>query len=333
MNYPPKRIAIVRLSALGDIINSAVVLQFIHAHLPDAKIEWFVEAPFAAILEPHPLLHAVHPVPLKRIKQQKSLSLLRETVKKLKSLGPYDLVIDMQGLLKSAVVSRLLGNNVHGFDRHSAREGIAALFYRSASAIPYAANIIRRNCGLVGDALRFHIDETALLNKVPTLYRSLQRPEILDACPEKYIAVVVGASWPSKCYPPERLTRVCSLLPLPCVLLWGSGKEKDDALKISANCLNTIVSPPLNLPQLRDAVAFAELTVGGDTGPTHLAWAFNRPSVTLYGPTTPRMMFETPINVAVESDSKVDILKIDKSDMSIGTIPPEVIAERIKELL
>jgi heptosyltransferase I len=324
------RIAIVRLSALGDIINSAVVLQFIREHCPDAQIEWVTEKQFVPLLQPHPLLHRVHGIPLKQIKREKRFALLRTTIKTLRALGPYDIIIDMQGLLKSAVVARLVGPNVHGFDAASAREKAAALFYRTKSRIPYETNVIRRNCDVVGDALGFRVSDEAISAKTPVLTIG-EKPGFLTM--PRYIAVVVGASWPSKCYPPSLWAQVCAALPLPCLLVWGSETEKADAQVIAGECENAQPAPALALDELRGVIGHADLTLGGDTGPTHLAWALNRPSVVLYGPTTPRMMFETPQNRSVESDSRVDILHIDKTDMSIATISPERIIEKARELL
>jgi heptosyltransferase I len=325
-----ERIAVVRLSALGDIINSAVVLQFIRKHRPDARVDWITETQFVPLLQPHPDLDGVHGVPLKQIKREKRLGLLRETVRRLRALGPYDVVIDLQGLLKSAIVARLAGKNVHGFDAASSREGPASLFYRTRSRIPYETNIIRRNCDLVGEALGFRVSDEEILTKTPALFVG-EKPDFPQM--PRYIAVVVGASWPSKCYPPALWARVCDGLPLPCLLVWGSEAENAAADAIAARSENARTAPALTLPQLRAAVGHAALTLGGDTGPTHLAWALNRPSVVLYGPTTPRMMFETPQNIAIESDSQVDILHIDKDDMSIGSIPPETVIEKSLELL
>lgn len=326
----PERIAIVRLSALGDIINSAVVLQFIRRALPAVRIDWITEPQFAPLLEEHPLIENVYTVPLKQIKREKSFALLIQSIRQLRTLGVYDLVIDLQGLLKSAVVARLAGRNVHGFDAASARENAAARFYRSRSTIAYETNVIRRNCDLVSDALDFTVTDEALSAKAP-LFPLGKRPVFLDDT--AYIAVIVGASWPSKCYPPQRYADVCRALSLPCILVWGSPKEREDAEAIAAVCPNATVAPALTLPALRDMIGHAELTLGGDTGPTHLAWAMNRPSVVLFGPTTPRMMCETARNVAVESDSAVDILAIDKQDMSIRTIPPATVVKAVMELL
>lgn len=76
-----------------------------------------------------------------------------------------------------------------------------------------------------------------------------------------------------------------------------------------------------------------DLLIGNDTGPTHLAWAQNIPSITLFGPTTTRMIYETPINEGIKSPSKVNILKIDKTDYSIKNIQFKLITYKAKELL
>jgi heptosyltransferase-1 len=325
------RIALVRLSALGDIINTTVVLQFVKRHFPRARVEWITEEAFAPLLQDHPDLHAVHSVPLKRIKKEKNFTLLMQTVRKLRRLGSYDQIIDMQGLLKSALTARLIGKNVHGYDSASARESLAALFYETSSSIPYAENIIRRNCRLVAEALGFAVSDKEILEKAPTL-PILERPAFLPQG-KKCVAIVVGASWPSKQYPKELWAALCGLLDARVVLIWGTQKEHEDAEWIATHAANAEVAPKLTLPQLTAVIAHADLTLGNDTGPTHLAWALNRPSVTLFGPTTPRMMFETPDNVAIESDSDVDITKIDKYDFSIRHIDPQAVADAAEELL
>jgi heptosyltransferase-1 len=75
------------------------------------------------------------------------------------------------------------------------------------------------------------------------------------------------------------------------------------------------------------------LTIGNDTGPTHIAWAMNRPSITLFGPTTERMIYPTPINIGIKSPSEVDIFHINRNDFSINQIDPHLIAAKAKELL
>ncbi len=332
MNREPIRIALVRLTALGDIINGTIVLQLIKKHYPNAQIEWFCEEVFAPVLEGHPDLVKVHAVPIKRIKKEKDFALLKKTISQLRASGPFEKIIDMQGLIKSAVVSRLIGKNTHGFDSASARESLASWFYRSHSHIVYEENVIRRNIGVVADALGFKVSDGEILAKQPC-FASLEKPDFL-AQGAKNIAFVIGASWPSKEYPKEKFAELAlDLEEARCILIWGSEREKEYADFIAKNAPNAVVAPKLSLSGLRTVIEHCDLTIGNDTGPTHLAWAMNRPSITLFGPTNTRMIYETPINLACESDSKVDINKIDKNDFSIRNIPVEAVAEKARRLL
>ncbi|MDA3946706.1 MAG: lipopolysaccharide heptosyltransferase I [Helicobacteraceae bacterium] len=332
MNKQPLRIALVRLTALGDIINGAVVLQLIKKHYPNAQIEWFCEEVFAPILQQHPDLDKVHAVPVKRIKKEKSLALLKTTITELKSSGPFDKIIDMQGLIKSAVVARFIGKNIHGFDSASARESAASWFYKTSSHIPYENNVIRRNIDVVAEALDFSVTDEEILNKKPC-FQPQERPAFL-ASKTKHIAMVIGASWPSKEYPKQKFSELCfALESYHCILIWGNEREKEYAEFIAERAPNATVAPKLSLAQLRATIGHCDLIIGNDTGPTHLAWAMNRPSITLFGPTNTRMIYETPINLACESDSKVDINKIDKQDFSIETIDVDEIADKAKRLL
>lgn len=330
MNRDIQRVAIVRLSALGDIVNSAVVLQFIQEHYPDCKIEWITEEVFAPLLQTLNEIDSVHSVNLKKLKKERSFSLLRDTIKELRALGPYDIVIDMQGLIKSAIVSYLLGKNRHGFDRNSIRESLASLFYSSSSTIAYQESVVRRNAFVVGDALGFSITDKMLDNKEP-IFPITQTFSLRSDI--KNIAIVIGASWESKIYPKERVAELCNALEEQCYIIWGSEQERHNAEWICEHSRFATLAPKLTLDALVSFVSSVDLLIGNDTGPTHIAWAQNIPSITLFGPTTARMMYETPLNAAIKSPSKVDILKIDKNDFSIKEITPKQIQQKAKELL
>jgi len=323
------RIAIVRLSALGDIINSAVVVQFIKAHYPNAAIEWITDEAFAPLLLQNSQIKSVHTLKLKELKKTKSLALLKESIRKLKTLGDFDIIIDMQGLLKSAIVSRLIGANTHGFAKDSIREPLAALLYKSSSHIAYQENVVKRNSFLVGDALGFEITDKKIQHKKP-IFLSQNSFKESDA---KKIIFVIGASWESKIYPKEQVAILCDLIGEHALIIWGSEQEKEDAEWISNHSKYAKLAPKLSLGELIDAISSADLVIGNDTGPTHLAWAQNIASITLFGPTNSRMIFQTEKNIAIESPSKVDILKINKNDFSINEIDPQEIAIKAKELL
>ncbi|WP_456432894.1 glycosyltransferase family 9 protein, partial [Nitratifractor sp.] len=115
------RIALVRLTALGDVIHTAASLQFVKAALPDTRLTWFVEEKFAPILAHNPHVDTIVPLDLHGLKRNHSLGKIASIRRQIKAAGPFDLVIDVQGLIKSAVVSRLAGSEVAGLDRASAR--------------------------------------------------------------------------------------------------------------------------------------------------------------------------------------------------------------------
>jgi heptosyltransferase-1 len=325
-----KKIAIVRLSALGDIINSAVVLQFIKKHYPTLHVEWITEEIFASILDDVKYLDTIHTINLKKFKKEKNFPLLKATYNKLKMLGEYDLIIDMQGLLKSALVAKTLGKHTHGFDKNSIREPLASLFYTTNSNISYEKSVILRNLHVVGDALDFYIDESMLLDK-ESLF-TCKHHFILQQ-EKKNIALIIGASWSSKIYPKEKLVEVCNALNAHCHIVWGNEKEKEDALFIATHTTNATPTQKLSLSELVSFISHMNLLIGNDTGPTHIAWAQNIPSITLFGPTNERMIYQTPKNIAINSPSHVNILKINKQDFSIKEINPQTIITKAKELL
>ena len=330
MNTRNIRIAIIRLSALGDIVNTAVALQIIRKYYPNAVIDWYVEEAFSPLLKDHPLLNEVIPVPIKRIRKTKSFQLLRETIRDLRSRQTYDQIIDAQGLLKSAIVSSFIKGKVHGFDRNSIREKFAASFYDTTSAIPYELNVIKRNVMVITEALNIPYDENDILSKEPLFLRQ-KRPDSFGN--EKNIACVIGASWPSKCYPKEHFATLCSELGLTCHLIWGSEVEYLDAQWIAEHATNAKIAPKMSLRELVTFIGHCDLIIGNDTGPTHMGWAMNRASITLFGPTNARMIFPTPLNIGIKSPSEVNILKINRNDFSIALISPETILQKANELL
>jgi len=325
-----KRIAIIRLSALGDIVNSAVTLQFIHEKYPDAKVEWITEEVFASLVQELPLVDSVHSINLKKIKKDKNFSLLKENISSLRSLDEFDIIIDIQGLLKSAIVARVVGKNTHGFDKNSSREPLSALFYKTTSHISYDENIVRRNCFVVADGLGFEISDDMILNKKPVfpIVKSLH----VDSS-KTNIALVIGASWESKKFPKESMLQLCEQLKENCIIIWGSPDEKEVAQWICENSQYASLAPKLSLVELVSLISHVDLLIGNDTGPTHMAWAQNIPSITLFGPTTTRMIYETPKNIGIKSPSHVDIYKIDKNDFSINEIQVSEIVKQAKELL
>ena len=124
------KIAIVKLSALGDIVHSMIVLQFIKKNYPESEIDWIVEKRFFEVLENNPHINQIKQINLKSAKESKSFFLFCKELRNIRKFGKYDLVIDMQGLVKSALVARMIPSGITlGFERTSLRESLAAIFY------------------------------------------------------------------------------------------------------------------------------------------------------------------------------------------------------------
>jgi len=329
------RIAIVKLSALGDIIHAMVALQFIKQSLPDSSIDWIVEEGFKDILINNPDIDAIHTVNIKKAKKNRSFALLFQELKRLRKLPKYDVVIDAQGLIKSAIVARAIpSKQTFGFDKHSLRESFAARFYSETCSMGYDENIIKRNVFVVSSALGFAISEADILDKKPFLYSNSKKVAIPAKNRKLNVAFIPGASFKSKIYPVEKYIQLANELDANIIILWGSLEEKLMADQIHAGSENSSVASQLTLDELKLVISQVDLVIGGDTGPTHMAWALNIPSITLFGSTPGyRNTYTTDINRVIESESKVDPYKIDKNDFSIAAIKVTDIVKKAKQYL
>ena len=329
------KIAIVKISALGDIVHAMVVLQFIKKYNQSIEIDWIVEESFKELLELNPDVSNVHVINIKKAKTKKSFFLLFKELKKVQKFGPYDLVIDMQGIFKSALVSRLIpSRNTLGFDRSSIRERISSIFYTKTFKYAYDQNIIERNFELTKFALELPFRFQEIRHKLPFLFSRKKYLNPYLSSIKKNIVLVLGASLLSKRYPVEKFAELTNLLNANFIVIWGSVEENLLAHKIKNLAPNVNVCEQLSIDSLILLISEADLVIGPDTGPTHMAWALNTPSITLFGPTPGyRNTCITNINKIIESDSNVNPLKINKKDCSINDIDEFEIVSLAKDLL
>jgi len=148
------------------------------------------------------------------------------------------------------------------------------------------------------------------------------------------ILIVLGASFDSKIYPVDKYAQIVNSLKANFVALWHSKKEFEMAERLNSLCKNLSLTKCENFSELKQLVINSDLVIGGDTGPTHIAWALNIPSITIFGSTPlERNCFITDKNLAISSGNKVNAYKINKKDFSINLIKPELILSLIKGLL
>ncbi|MBE8190184.1 MAG: lipopolysaccharide heptosyltransferase I [Candidatus Thioglobus sp.] len=278
-------------------------------------------------------INKIHSVNFSQIKSKKSLKLLFSELRKLRKLPKFDLIIDMQGLLKSAIVAKIIpANQTIGFDKNSIREPLAAKFYSDTCKIDYAQNIVKRNLALVCEALEIKITAAEIENKKPFLH--FKKHTFKLAKTKQNIAIIPGASSAAKIYPAEKYAQIANILDANFMIIWGNQAEKMMAEKIQQTAPEVHISKQLALDELKALLAKMDLVIGADTGPVHLAWALNVPSITLFGPTPgSRNAYAGEINKILQSESAVNPYKINKNDDSIKSIPVENIAKIAKKLL
>lgn len=329
------KIAIVKLSALGDIIHAMVVLQFIKNHNQNIEVDWIVEESYRELLNFHPDINKVHEVNIKNAKKKTSGFLLLNELRRIRKLGPYDLVIDMQGLIKSAIISRLIPSKLTlGFDKSSARESLASIFYNKTFKLDYNKNVIERNFELIKFALELPFNREEIHYKLAFLHPTQQHltPSLSNI--KKNIILIPGASFSSKCYPVEKFAELTNLLDANYLIVWGSKEEKLLADKIKKLAPHVNICEKLSIEDLISLIAKTNLVIGPDTGPTHMGWASNIPSITLFGPTPGyRNAFITEKNKIIESKSEVNPYKINKNDHSINEISAKEVAKMAQKLL
>ncbi|GAA8982565.1 lipopolysaccharide heptosyltransferase I [Helicobacter pylori] len=331
------KIAIVRLSALGDIIVSAVFLALIKECFTNAQIEWFVDERFGAILEHSPYIDKLHPIALKSVLTTFNPLKIFKLFKSLRAYE-YDIVIDMQGLIKSALITQMLkAPKKVGFDCTSAREGLSAFFYSQKVSIAYNEPVLKRNFTLLSHALNLpkkEISEGLSSRSKVFSYQDSPKIDALNLNKNKpKILFVLETSKINKTYPIERFKELALALEnFQICLLWHASEDKATALYGALkNQRDVLLLPKLTLNEVKALLFKMDLIIGGDTGITHLAWALQKPSITLYGNTPmERFKLESPINVSLTGNSNANY---HKKDFSIQNIEPKKIKECVLNIL
>ena len=304
-----------------------MAIQFIRKHIANAHISWFCDARFEQIARLLAGVDEVVALPLKDKKFLKSFEILRQ------KQGQFDIIIDLQGLLKSALVSRSLGKNIFGFDRFSAKEGLASIFYTHKYSCNYDKNIILRNLELCAFALNFSFDEKEILAKEPCFLKKSRIPDKNSRIPNRKILIAPFASESSKCYAHFASVIKGAKEFAQCFLVAGSELEREKAAKLASSGATLLA--PLDLAQILEFMDTCDLIIGNDSGITHLAWAQNYATITLFGNRSgARNAFATPKNLIIQATPKheIDAFHIDKSDFCINDIDPAQIIAKAKGL-
>ncbi len=280
-------ILIVRLGALGDIIHAVPAVAALRAAFPDARIDWLVEA------RHRPMVDLVSVIDRVVVLERPSITAWIDVARRLRDIR-YDVAIDFQGLMKSAVLARASGaSRVIGFSIWHLREKGARPFYSEIhrdTPAERADHIVRQNLALLRS---LGLNDTTIRFPLADV-RSHALEEIQTALGGEHPFALInpGAAWPNKRWPPDRFGEVAAFLRevrgLPSFVLWGPGEEGLAGAVVETAGGAAHVAPPTRLADLLALSRAASLMVSGDTGPLHLAAAVGTPTVALFGPTDPQ---------------------------------------------
>jgi lipopolysaccharide heptosyltransferase I len=275
------KLLVVRLGSLGDIVHTAPALAALRDAMPRAEIHWLVDIRHLDLLE---LMEGVS-----RIVPMRSTAAGWISAAAALRRERYDVALDFQGLLKSAVLARLAGaRTTAGFARPALRESAASTFYNRTIEPPGGVHVIEKNLSLLravdvatppAPEFRFVVRPSAALQRT----RSLVGP--------RFAIVNPGAAWPNKRWPPDRFGALAAELraraDLPSIVTWGPAEGELAEQVVAASCGAAALAPATSVADLFALSRAATLMVSGDTGPLHIAAAVGTPVVGVYGPTDP----------------------------------------------
>ena len=278
------KILFIKTSSLGDVIHNMPAVSEAQVRVPGARIAWIVEEAYVPLARLHPAVTDIIPVAARRWRKAPfSPVTWREIGARRRAIGAesYDAVIDTQGLLRTGLLSRSAKGRRHGYDRHSIREPLAAMFYDVKHAISRDLHAIERNRLLTGLALGYAPHGPPDYGLDRERLREGNRP---------YAVFLHGTARPEKEWAPANwiaLGKILQARGIDLVLPWGSDREHARAAHLAANIPKGRVADAMPLDRMARLIAGAQFVIGVDTGLLHLAAALRVPLVAIFAGSRP----------------------------------------------
>ena len=313
------RVLVVKTSSLGDVIHTLPALTDAARALPGVVFDWVVEQSFAEVPTWHTSVDQVIPVAVRRWRKHPiqawrsgEWALFKEQVSRYR----YDAVIDAQGLLKSALLTRYAGGDCYGLDKVSAREPIASSFYDHPIAVERAQHAVERVRQLFSQALGYSLADQ--MGEYSLAFKSEQ---------QKSVVLLHGTTWKSKHWPEAswvELGRQLAEAGYQVKLPWGNDIEKSRAERIAAES-GAEVLPAMSLTELAALLSASTGCISVDTGLGHLAAAVDTPTLALFGPTNSELTGfygKSQLSLQSEFHCAPCMLRECKYPLSPGAFPP-----------
>ncbi|WP_244813867.1 lipopolysaccharide heptosyltransferase I [Caballeronia sp. Lep1P3] len=283
-----KRVLIVKVSSLGDVIQAQAVVGDLHRAFPGVQVDWAVDENFADIPRWNPGVARVLCAPLRRFKKARNLADLKAIWSSILDLRRerYDAIFDLHGVYKSAIISFIARSRRRfGYSRVNLGERGAAFAYTHRFAPRHDDNAWQGMRRTLADTLGYSIEAA------PASVFAIPKPaKPLDAAADMPYALLFHAtSKPEKKWPANHWIAVAKTLAergMTPLLPWGSEAERIDAEAIAAGVPGARVLPKLSIVEIAQHIAMAALVVGMDTGLVHLASELRRPTVMIFTATS-----------------------------------------------
>ena len=284
-------VCVIKTSSMGDVIHTLPALTDAQKAIPSLSIDWVVEENFAEIPRWHSAVNRVIPIALRRWRKSPFSIQTRNEWKNYRTLlqaENYDAVIDAQGLIKSALFATRFAQGVkHGYDRQSIREPLASFFYDKKYAISYQQHAVERIRQLFAQSLGYELPQ------VQGDY-GIARHFLHQTSEKNYVVFIHSTTRADKHWEESEwkklIEKITALSDCEIHLPWGNEQEKARAERLTQAHSNVIVLPKLTLTELAKQLANAKAVVSVDTGLAHLTAALDKPNITLYGATDPKLI-------------------------------------------
>ena len=285
------KVCVIKTSSMGDVIHTLPALTDAQRAIPNLSIDWVVEENFAEIPRWHSAVNRVIPIALRRWRKSPFSIQTRNEWKNYRTLlqaENYDAVIDAQGLIKSALFATRFAQGVkHGYDRQSIREPLASFFYDKKYTISYQQHAVERIRQLFAQSLGYELPQ------VQGDY-SIAHHFLHQTSEQNYVVFIHSTTRADKHWEEAEwqklIEKITALSDCKIHLPWGNEQEKARAERLAQVHSNVLVLPKLTLTELAKQIANAKAVVSVDTGLAHLTAALDKPNITLYGATEPKLI-------------------------------------------
>jgi lipopolysaccharide heptosyltransferase I len=288
------RLLFVKLGSIGDVVHTLPALAAARRALPGAEISWVVERAAAEILRDNPMIENLIVADTKALRRVpvsgETLSATRRQLRRLRA-SAFDSALDFQGLLKSALIARLSGaRRTYGFAGANLREPASRFLLHERIETPARAHVIEKNLALVAGALGVRVPTDAKDFEFPVATDESHEREAEEAAAGAPFAILnPGGGWVTKLWGAERFGSLADALwathGLPSLVTHGPNEAELARQVIASSRLGAARPAVLSLKGFYALARRADVYVGGDTGPTHLAVAAGAPVVGIFGPT------------------------------------------------